>query len=103
MTTQRHPDKPFGMVAWDDAVGYSDDIEESDVPHAPLRYQTYGWILRSDAAGVTIASEWRPDGKYRDRSFIPRGMVVEERTYALTQPRKRRARRALVPAVQLPG
>lgn len=61
--------------------------------HWPMLFQIYGWLVRSDATGVTVASEWRPsDGFYRDRSFIPRAMVVEELVLSLSKKAKRRGR-----------
>src|SRR2546422_6163348 len=86
----KHPDKPFGCILWDDAKGESSEVAEEEMSHAPIRFQIYGWVVKSDTMGVTIASEWRPgDNLYRDRSFIPRAMVVQEIYYALVKPRKK--------------
>lgn len=72
----------------------SEEASEEDIQHATTLMQTYGWLIRSDAVGVTVAQEWRPhDGIYRDRTTIPRGMVVEEVMYALSKPRVRTKRR----------
>lgn len=87
----QHPSKKFGLVIWDDAVGNGSEVPEEEIVHAPMRFHLYGWIVRSDEKGVTIASEWRPaDNFWRDRSFIPRAMVVEEVVLALVKPRRRR-------------
>lgn len=95
----KHPDKPFGVVAWDDAWASGEEVPEDELVHGPMRFQIYGWIVRSDEKGVTIASEWRPhDGKWRDRSFIPRGMVVEELVLSLSKKAKKRDRSRLDPA-----
>lgn len=86
------------MVIWDDAHGdATSEVGESELIHAPSRYQSYGWILRTDPAGVSIAAEWLPEGnKYRATMFIPRAMVAEERIVRLSPPRKLRAKK--VPA-----
>lgn len=75
-----HPDKPFGVIVWDDAHGASnEEYRESDIPHAAAPYQTYGWIVRSDSKGITIAAEWNKEDKtFRSTTFIPRPMVREE-------------------------
>lgn len=94
----KHPDKPFGVVAWDDAWSNGDEVPEDELVHGPMRFQTYGWIVRSDSVGIMIASEWRPhDGKWRDRTFIPRGMVVEEQVLSLSRKAKKRDRTVVDP------
>lgn len=87
----KQPDKPFGMVLWDDAHVDNSDLFESDIKHAPARMHTSGWIIRSDAVGISLAQEWSPgDGAYRTVTFIPRPMVVEE--IKLNLSRKKNAR-----------
>ena len=91
----KHPARMFSVVVWDDAHGEAghelttaDDIEKY---HKGARYQSYGWVLRSDERGVTLVSEWCPDdGSYRATMWVPRGMVVEERVLRLVGPTKPR-------------
>lgn len=101
----QHPPKTFAMIVWDDAHGTSSDQfteEEIQKKHKGARYQSYGWLIRSDEIGVTLVCEWEPAEKsYRAQMFIPRGMVVEEKTYRLTPPRKPRAKKPVEPVVQV--
>lgn len=94
----KHPAYPFAVIAWDDAHGDASveiAVEELDAHHKGARYQSYGWLLRSDDKGVSLAPEWScSDGKYRDVMFIPRGMILEEQLLILTPPRKSRGSRA---------
>lgn len=95
----KHPPKTFVMVEWDDAHGTSSDqFTEDEIitkKHKGARYQSYGWLIRSDGIGITLVSEWEPAvNEYRAQMFIPRGMVVSEQAYVLTMPRKPRTKRA---------
>ena len=78
--------KRQSVVVWNDAHGSLDEVSESDVDgrHRPHVIHTYGYIVRSDEIGVSIAPEWLPaidgaDQSYRGVTFIPRGMIIEER------------------------
>jgi hypothetical protein len=88
----KHPDKPYGVTIWNDAHGdSSQDFFETDLQHSPQRYQTYGWILRSDTIGITMAAEFcTSDSSWRSTSFIPRGMVIEEIHLSLAKRPKRK-------------
>lgn len=100
----QHPSKPFAMVVWDDAHGTSSDQfteDEIQKKHKGARFQSYGWLIRSDEIGVTLVCEWEPAEKsYRAQMFIPRGMVVEEQTFRLTPPRKPRAKVSATPPAE---
>ena len=77
----KHPPLNYACVIWDDAHDNNAEIGMDEVGehHRGARYQSYGWVLRSDASGVTIAGEWSiSDNKYRASMYIPRGMVIEE-------------------------
>lgn len=89
-----HPPKPFGVVTWDDAHGSAaDEMSETELErkHKGITYVSYGWIVRTNEAGVTLAAEWCPeDKKYRATMFIPRGMVATEETLTLVKPRRKK-------------
>ena len=75
------------VVVWNDAHAALDELSEDEIiaRHKPTRIETYGYIVRSNELGVSIAGEWLPpdnggDETFRGVTFIPRGMVVEERT-----------------------
>lgn len=86
------PNKRFALVIWEDANGnatseYSDD----DMPgfHRPAIYYSWGWVVISDARGVSLVNEWCPkEESYRSRMFIPRGMVLEEIVLSVARSRK---------------
>lgn len=96
----KHPDKPFIVVTWDDAHGSAEDVSEHMIDHKPMRAQSYGWLLRSDETGITLAAEWTPaDALWRDTTFIPRKMVAEEVVLSLF---KKRAKKVLQLAGEVP-
>lgn len=85
----KNPNKQFALVVWDDAFTSDDEVEEHSIDHTPSRVNSYGWILRSDNIGITIAAEWGvDDGKYRIVTFVPRAMVVEEIPLTFTKKRR---------------
>lgn len=73
-------DKPLVAVIWDDAHGAAiGDYSESEIErdfHKPIRYVSFGLLIRRDAAGVTFASE-QVGAEFRGLSFVPHGMVHE--------------------------
>lgn len=78
--------KRQSVVVWNDAHGSLDEVTESDIDgrHRPHVIHTYGYIVRSDDVGISIAPEWLPaidgaDESYRGVTFIPRAMIIEER------------------------
>ena len=90
-----HPNKQFGVVRWNDAHGESSAAAEKDFKHAPAIFQTYGWFVISDSEGISIASDWdTEDNEWRDRSFIPRAMVIEEVVLELSKKRTRKQKSA---------
>ena len=70
---------PIVIVTWDDAHGSATkDVTERELPHAPTRMQSIGWLLRDDETGVSIGTEvFYEDGVayFRGHTFVPRGMV----------------------------
>jgi hypothetical protein len=68
------------LVKWNDAVLRSEENDTSKIVHKPCVLFSAGILLKSDKKGVTLATDFDPVGKtYREQSFIPRGMIVEEK------------------------
>lgn len=69
---------PFAFVAWKDAHCVSGATEMSihEIPHAAANYVLSGWVLRYDAEGITLASEYSSEGTYRGINFVPAGMIA---------------------------
>lgn len=90
----KHPDKPFTLVVWDDAYGSADQEQrEDEISHEPARFQSYGWAIRSNEKGVTLAAEYSPKANsYRAVMFIPRPMILDEQVLSLARKPKRRDR-----------
>lgn len=88
---------PLTAVVWDDAHGSDGTLAVHEVDHCPYRFTSVGILLKSDEVGVSIAAELGQDGKFRDITFIPRAMIVEE--YSLGNLRKRGRRGSNVSAV----
>lgn len=87
----KSPQKNFGVVVWDDAVGGLEG-KEHEIQFGPERCYTYGWFIRSDASGALIAADWvETNNSFRDVTFIPRGMIVEEQLLTLAKKRKGKA------------
>ena len=64
---------------WNDAWGNKEDeVHPEDVlsSHAPIQVETIGWLLADNEVGVSIFNE-RYEGKFRGRTFILRGMVIQ--------------------------
>lgn len=93
----KNPDRPFVQIVWGDAWATSNhEYEISEVQNEELVMVTYGFVLKADEVGVTLASEWRPDaGTFRTTTFVPRAMVKEVRELSLTK--KRAAKSAATP------
>lgn len=54
------------------------ELTEAEIAHAPALYTLYGFVLRWDAVGITLAAEISENGtSYRGLSFIPAGMIKE--------------------------
>ena len=86
--------KRQSLVIWNDAHANLDEVSESDIlaAHRPHVIHTYGYVVRSDDTGVSIAGEWLPAGNgadetYRSVTFVPRGMVVEVRPSRARKPK----------------
>jgi hypothetical protein len=89
---------PFVHVVWNDAnsPGAAMAFEPEEAPHAPVVVETWGFALKHDVAGITVANELYDDGRYRGLTFIPAPMLVEITRLSL---QTRKARRKSVPPV----
>lgn len=79
------------VCRWNDAHGSDGTMADHEIEHKPYVYTTVGFKVRSDEVGVSIASEQGEDERWRDVTFIPRLMVIEE--YSLGVLKKPRAKR----------
>lgn len=68
----------LAYCTWDDAHGSTSMFDEHDVDHKPYRFTSVGFLVRSDDVGVSLAGEIGEDGRFRDHTFIPRKMVIDE-------------------------
>jgi hypothetical protein len=82
------------VCKWNDAHGSSGTLADHEVEHKPYVYTTVGFKVRSDEIGVSISFEQGEDGRWRDVTFVPRAMVIEE--YSLGELKRPRARRKAV-------
>lgn len=99
MAKTRHPSLPFVCVIWDDAVSRDAEVDLEDVENELTRFQTYGWLAKQGPKAVTVVSDFRPsDSKYRDRTTIPVGGIVEIITLQLAIPRVNRKKGAAATA-----
>lgn len=71
--------KPFVGIVWQDAhcISGASEMAEHEIPHSPALYTVYGFVLRNDEIGVTLATEVSEQNTYRSINFIPAGMIVE--------------------------
>lgn len=97
MNGHKSPNKPFALVIWRDAHGNStEEFFEEDVRHAPDTFYSYGWLIKSDEIGVSLAAEWNPNaGSWRNHMFIDRPMVMEEFIITLTKKRTKKEKAAV--------
>ena len=80
----------LACVIWNDAHGSDGTLAEHEIEHKPYRFTAVGFLVKSDSEGVSLAFERGEDGRWRDVSFIPRLMVIEEWIIGpLRKPRKR--------------
>lgn len=85
------------VVLWRDAHGTGSEDARADVlkEHQPMRYWSAGILVLSDEAGVTLAMDQTdPAGeidepRYRQRTFIPRELIDQERDLGCLQKRRR--------------
>lgn len=88
------PERRLVVLEWLDAhtLGQEEVPAEDAVAqvHRGYRTTTAGFLVRSDAVGVTLTTDVQTDEdgvSFRHLHFVPRGMIVSEQ--AFPQPRKR--------------
>jgi hypothetical protein len=86
-------DRAFYAVRWADAhsSGSVTEYAEHELPHRSAHYTTYGFLLRQDETGLTLATEHSDEHTYRGVCFIPAAMVVECVPLTLTKKRAPKA------------
>lgn len=91
-------DKPFVAVRWADAhsSGSVTEYAEHELPHHAAYYTVYGFLLRQDDQGITLANEHSDEHSYRGVTFIPAAMVGEVVHLRLGKARTRKAHDAAV-------
>lgn len=78
------------VVVWDDAHGDSSMFDHTNLEHKPYRFTSVGILVKSDAAGVSLAREEGEDGRWRDHEFIPRAMIVDEWSQGIVRKKRKR-------------
>lgn len=78
--------KQFVSIVWNDChcVSGTTELAEHEIPHSPAVYTAYGFVLRTDEVGITIATEVSEQGTYRSINFIPREMIKSVIEFKLT-------------------
>lgn len=87
--------RQFVIVLWNDAwMDATEPVTLVDVEskHRPLLVKTFGWLLKDDEVGVTLASERYLDNSehdvFRAATFIPRAMIQSVTVVNLSKKRK---------------
>lgn len=87
----------FVIVLWNDAwMDATEPITLADVEvrHKPLLVKSFGWLLKDDDVGVTIASERYLDNVehdiFRAASFIPKAMIQSITPVSLSKFRQKK-------------
>jgi hypothetical protein len=72
---------PRVEVLWDDAHFDPDELNADDArkKHRPWKYSTIGYLVISDAAGVSLAQDVGEDGATRGRTFVLKVTVPRRR------------------------
>lgn len=83
---------PFAAIRWQDAhcMSGTSEVALHEIHHGPAHYTRFGYILRQDAEGVTIASEASDESTYRNVDFIPAKMIVEVQVLKLSVPKAKK-------------
>lgn len=83
--------------SWKDAHFNTDEVDGTDTVHRPWVYVTAGVLVKSDEEGVTVSQDVGEDGKYRGRTFVPRGMIIDEWEIGPVRPKRKRKRKVETP------
>lgn len=81
---------------WADAHGSDGTLQPHEIDHKPYVYTTVGFLVRTDNIGVSISFEKGEDGKFRDITFVPRAIVIEE--FSLGRLKKPRQKKHALPS-----
>lgn len=92
---------PLVRVVWLDAHGSAvSSYSLDEIPHAAVKVETYGLLLKQDEVGISIASEICDGDTYRGYSFMPAGMLVS--VTPVTKPRKQRVKKTTILVAESP-
>ena len=78
------------VLVWADAHGSTGTLADHELEHKPYIYTAIGHKVKSDETGVSIAFEKGEDGRWRDVTFVPRSLVLEEYEGEIRKPRKKK-------------
>lgn len=85
----------FVVVLWLDAwIDATEPVTLVDVEakHKPLLVKTFGWLLKENEVGITLASERYMDSSehdvFRAATFIPKAMIQSVTPVSLAKKRK---------------
>lgn len=86
---------PFVVVEWHDAwkdATNDVDLEGAQMGHKATTCFAAGWMLVDNEKGIQLCAEASPVESlpYRQRTLIPRAMIVAVHTQKLSAPRKRK-------------
>lgn len=87
-------------VTWADAHGSDGTLAAHEIDHKPYIYTTVGFLVKSDEVGVSVSFEQGEDGKFRDITFVPRAIVLDE--WSLGTLKKKSPRKAKAKPTQEP-
>ncbi len=70
--------KRFVAVTWKDPNGQGRGaLAEHELPHCSTPCTTYGWLMKEDSSGVSVAPEVLGDATFRDVTYIPTELITE--------------------------
>lgn len=88
------PKLPFAYVRWDDASspGAADvfSLDNIAAVHGCMPIVTAGWVLKEDAEGITLASEFCGGTEFRGLTHVRAAMITEVHRVPAPRPKKKR-------------
>lgn len=85
--------RPYVIVEWHDAwkdATNDVDLEGAQMGHKPTTCFTGGWVVVDNETGIQLSADVSPTEPlpYRQRTLIPRAMIVDVYPQKLSKPRK---------------
>lgn len=101
------PKNKFVAVLWRDphSLAATETVSEETVDslHRSLPMISYGYVIKDDPEGISIASEYCGDGDFRNSTFIIRELIVEVIQQSVKKPRKAKSPHATETLHESPG